>query len=43
MSAARNAVRGARRLTGRTRHAYDLWYRLGFAWSHAWRVAGTWH
>jgi len=23
-------------------HAYDLWSRLGFAWSRAWQIAGTW-
>lgn len=43
MSAIRRAARSARRLSGRTAHAWDLWYRLGFPWGHAWRIAGTWH
>ena len=43
MSTVRRAARNARRFHGRVRHAYDLWYRLGFAWDHAWRIAGTWY
>lgn len=43
MSALRHTLRSGRRLAGRTRHAYDLWYRLGFGWRHAWRIAGTWY
>lgn len=43
MIAVRRAVHRTRRLSGRVRHAWDLWYRLGFAWDHAWRIAGTWH
>lgn len=43
MIAVRRAVHRTRRLSGRVRHACDLWYRLGFAWDHAWRIAGTWH
>lgn len=43
MTAVRRAAYRVRRLSGRARHAYDLWYRLGFAWDKAWRIAGTWH
>jgi len=43
MSALRRHIHRARRLSGRTAHAWDLWYRLGFPWTHAWRIAGTWH
>lgn len=43
MTAVRRATRRVRRVCGRVRHAYDLWYRLGFAWDHAWRIAGTWY
>lgn len=43
MTAIRRAVRRASRLSGRVGHAYDLWYRLGFPWNQAWRIAGTWH
>jgi len=43
MSAVRRTLRNGRRLAGRVTHTYDLWYRLGFGWRHAWRIAGTWH
>lgn len=43
MSAVRRAAYRAQRFSGRAAHAFDLWYRLGFPWGHAWRIAGTWH
>lgn len=42
MSALRRTLRSARRLPSRTRYAWDLWSRLGFPWSRAWQIAGTW-
>jgi hypothetical protein len=35
-------LRRAGRFIARARHAFDLWNRLGFAWSRAWNIAGTW-
>ena len=43
MSAIRRTATRASRFCGRVTHTYDLWYRLGFGWRHAWRIAGTWH
>jgi len=43
VTAVRRSLRRARRVYGRLRHAHDLWYRLGFSWNQAWRIAGTWH
>ncbi len=42
MKALRRTLRRTGAFVGRTRHAFDLWNRLGFAWSRAWQIAGTW-
>lgn len=38
----RRLARRAGSLAERLAHAYDLWSRLGFPWTRAWRIAGTW-
>jgi len=38
----RRHLRRAATFVERTRHAYDLWSRLGFPWARAWAIAGTW-
>lgn len=35
-------LRRLRAFGERFAHAYDLWSRLGFPWSRAWQIAGTW-
>lgn len=35
-------LRRLRAFGERVAHAYDLWSRLGFPWSRAWDIAGTW-